>query len=197
MGEFDYFDLESVKRHFETLTTHQEKILFCQEVIDCLQTDPDAVYDHGIWDYAGGNYDPRSLLTPKQRKADQVLEFAGLMKERSERAIEREAQTGQAVQNDGPDDPAPGKWDNLPAAIALCALLRAAGMPAGISDRAVGRFAKMLTGRSDKKMAAAHNNAVFGAFPDDHAKAVADALTEIGLDKVAAEVRRKFQKGGI
>jgi hypothetical protein len=115
MSEIDYFDLESVKRHFETLTTHQERILFCQEVIDYLKTDPDAVYDHSIWDYAGGNYDPRLLLTSKQRKADEVLEFAGLMKERSERVIEREAQTGQSVQNDGPDDPAPWKWTNIAA----------------------------------------------------------------------------------
>ncbi|MGH9935862.1 MAG: hypothetical protein ACREAM_06420 [Blastocatellia bacterium] len=94
---------------------------------------------------------------------------------------------------DAGGDPDPGKWDNLPAAVALCALLRAAGLPDGISDRAVGRFAKLLTGRSSGKMAAAHHNAVYGSFDDKHAEAVADALTDLGLTKLAADVRKKFQ----
>jgi hypothetical protein len=108
-----------------------------------------------------------------------------------------DAKAEPALAGDVGDDPALGKWTNLPTAVALCALLRAAEMPAGISDRAVGRFAKLLTGRSDGKMATEYHNAVFGAFTDDHAEIVANALIELGLDKAAADVRKKFQKDGI
>jgi len=94
------------------------------------------------------------------------------------------------------DDPAQGKWTNEQAAVALYALLRAAGLPERHNKTAVARFAHLLTGRSQKRMGGAHLGATDASFNDQTAQAVADEFEQMGLAKVAADVRNRFGNAG-
>lgn len=94
------------------------------------------------------------------------------------------------------DDPAEGQWTNEQKAVALYALLRAAGLPDKHNKTAVASFAHVLTGRSAKRMSVAHLGAVDGGFNDQTAQVVADELEKMGLAKVAADVRNRFGKSG-
>jgi len=88
-------------------------------------------------------------------------------------------------------DPVSGQWLNEQIAIALYALLRAAGLPDKHNKTAVARFAHLLTGRSQIKMKKAGYEATGMTFSDDGAKAVIEEFERMGLAKLAAAVRDK------
>jgi hypothetical protein len=196
--DIDYFDRAAVERRADELElkSHQEAKLFCQEVIDFLETDPDAVYDRSIWDYAGGNYDPRPLLTSKQLKADAVLEFVYARKERIERAFKRKLPTeSENVEATVPSGPA---WSNEAAAIALYALLRMAGYGEDHKDHnktEVGNFAHLLAERSPNTMKRIYLSAATRAVSLEAVELVAAQFEKMGLLELAAETRNFYKTG--
>lgn len=88
------------------------------------------------------------------------------------------------------------EWDNSTKALALYALLRFAGLPKGFNQTAVAKFARLMTGRSQRNMENAIRNADSASFTGEDTEAVAEQFDNMGLPEIAVEVRRKFYKIG-
>ncbi len=123
------------------------------------------------------------------------LETLKSLREVERREEETRAHHAKWDEQEADDDPAPGKWTNEQAAIAIHALLRVAGLPEKHNKTTVAQFAHLLTGRSKNKMKKAGYEATGGTFSDNGAKAVIEQFEKLGLTKLADAVRnRDFTK---
>src|SRR5262245_56227375 len=109
--------------------------------------------------------------------------------------LELETRTDESEKEDE-DTPDLSNWDNSTRGLALYALLRFAKLPKGFNQTKVAKFARLMTGRSQKKMEIAIRNADGASFTPEDMEAVANQFGHIGLWELAAEVRQKFYKIG-